>query len=185
MKKFKLIAIALACVLVFSGVYFLYNNLSDKYTPETLLGEEQQNPTEARKKAPDFTVFDFEGNAVSLSDMVGKPVVVNFWASWCPPCKAEMPDFEEMYEKYGEDIHFMMVNMTDGMQETLDSAKNYVDESGFSFPVYYDTELSAAYAYRVNSLPATYFIDKDGYPVTYAKGMLSKSRLQKGISMLK
>ena len=112
-----------------------------------------------------------------LSDLRGKPVVVNFWASWCSPCKREMPDFEDAFLTYGEDVHFMMVNITDGRRETVETAKAFIEEAGYIFPVYYDTELNAAITYGVNSIPASYFVDAEGHAVTYAAGVLNRETL--------
>ncbi|MBP3544577.1 MAG: TlpA family protein disulfide reductase, partial [Lachnospiraceae bacterium] len=89
---------------------------ADKQEAATTVEEETTEPEKV--PAPDFTVIDAEGNEVKLSDMRGKPVVVNFWASWCGPCKMEMPEFEEVYKELGDEVHFMMVNLTDGWQET-------------------------------------------------------------------
>ena len=184
-------------IVVIGGAALLYNFLKDHVETEQLLveesvnenkntednGEKENEPAELTK-AFDFTVYDEEGNAVKLSDFEGKPVVLNFWASWCGPCKSEMPDFEEAYGEYGEEIQFLMVNMTDGYQETIESAKKLITDSGYTFPVYYDTDLEAAKAYSVYSIPVTYFIDKDGYMTAYAQGALDKATLQKGIDLI-
>ena len=135
-------------------------------------------------KAPDFTVVDGTGAEVKLSDFVGKPVVLNFWASWCPPCKAEMPDFEEAYKKYKDDVVFMMVDMTDGVQETVDQAQAHIASCGYTFPVYFDTNSEAAYAYYVSSIPQTFFIDAGGNLVAYADSMIDAAALEKGIGMI-
>ena len=149
----------------------------------TASGEGQDASEEnSVQQAPDFTVTDYDGEEVRLSDYFGKPIVVNFWASWCPPCKAEMPDFEEAYKTHSE-VQFLMVNMTGG-RETLESAKEHVESQGYTFTVLFDTEYSAAYAYYVNSLPATYFIDAEGNLVAYATGMLDAETLEKGIAMI-
>ena len=149
----------------------------------TASGEGQDASAEnSVQQAPDFTVTDYDGEEVRLSDYFGKPIVVNFWASWCPPCKAEMPDFEEAYKTHSE-VQFLMVNMTGG-RETLESAKEHVESQGYTFTVLFDTEYSAAYAYYVNSLPATYFIDAEGNLVAYATGMLDAETLEKGIAMI-
>ena len=134
--------------------------------------------------APDFTVYDIDGDAVSLSDFIGKPVIINFWASWCGPCKMEMPEFEEKYEELGGDIQFLMVNLTDGNRETRETAISYIEESGYTFPLYFDTDQDAAYTYGVYSIPSTYFIGADGSAVAMAQGAIDGSILDRGISMI-
>lgn len=150
-------------------------------TKETTQASESEQQLQ---KAPDFVVTDMDGNEVKLSDFQGKPVIVNFWASWCGPCKSEMPDFEEMYQQYGEEIYFVMVNMTDGSRETVEVASEFIAEQGYTFPVYYDTEYSAAITYGVTSIPATYFIDAQGNAVAYARSAIDAETLQMGIDMI-
>lgn len=135
-------------------------------------------------KLIDFTVKNGEMEDVTLSSFVGKPIVLNFWASWCSPCKSEMPEFQKLYEELGEEVEFVIVNLTDGKRETVETASAFLEKEGYSFPVYYDTEQEAAYAYYVNSIPTTYFIDKDGYIITYAQGALEENTLRKGIGMI-
>jgi len=134
--------------------------------------------------APDFTVYDSEGNQVHLSDFFGKPIILNFWASWCGPCKMEMPDFNTAYATYKEEISFLMINMTDGSRETIETASSFITEQGYSFPVFYDTDYSAAITYSATSLPTTYFIDANGNLIAHAKGAIDADTLQKGIDMI-
>ena len=149
-------------------------------TPAHTHGEEdaELNP------APDFTVYDKNGKPVKLSDMKGTPVVLNFWASWCPPCKAEMPDFDEIAKEYEGKVAFMMVNLTDGQRETQSSAQAFIDSMGYTFPVYFDLDSEAAYAYGIQSIPNTFFIDSDGNLVAYVDQMIDGDTLRRGISMI-
>ena len=152
---------------------------------------EEESPAETEAPAqeeapaaPDFTVLDTDGQEVRLSDMQGTPVVLNFWASWCPPCKSEMPDFEEASKTYEGKVAFMMVNLTDGGRETVDTAKAYIEEQGYTFPIYFDTQQEAAIGYGVVSIPTTYFIDAQGGVVAYGQGALDQSALEQGIGMI-
>lgn len=190
MKKYgKLLIIVIVSVVLFIGACFLYGVLKENYAPDLFSDRSTDTQTDdqetaADQTAPDFTVLDENGNKVKLSDYFGKPVILNFWTSWCYYCKEEMPDFNEAYHN-NPDIQFLMVNVTDGKQETISSAKKFIEDSGYDFPVFYDTELNAATAYGASGLPMTVFIGKDGKLVTYARGMLSAENLGRGIGLLK
>ena len=190
-SKKKILIIAVVFVLLFAGAFLLYNKLSGRVAPDQLAAEDEaQNQDEesdgqqAKVKAPDFVVYDKDGNKVGLSDYLGKPVVLNFWASWCGPCASEMPDFEEAYKERGDKIQFLMINLTDGYQETMESATEYIQEQGFTFPVFYDTESNAANTYATYSIPMTFFIDSEGYMVARATGALDGATLKKGLDMI-
>ena len=193
-KRENIIILVLVFVLLIGGASVLYTQLSKDDAPDGLLiqgDQENQNDTSGTDdtkwqltKAPDFTVYDGSGNKVNLSDYVGKPIGLNFWASWCGPCQSEMPDFHEKYLELGNEIHFLMVNMTGG-RETLSSAKAFVSEKGYTFPVFYDTDSDAAMTYSVYSLPTTYFIDAEGHLIAQATGAVSADTLRRGIEMIK
>ena len=178
MKKWTWILIAVVLVGLVGGASVLYNQLSVDYAPQQMVTQPVVN------LAPDFTVSDMDGNEVKLSDFFGKPIVLNFWASWCGPCQYEMPDFEEAYKELGEDIEFLMVNLTDGYSETVSSAKAFLENSGYTFPVYFDTLSDAAKTYQVYSIPCTYFLDADGALVTKTVGMISADALRQGIDLI-
>lgn len=189
----------LVFVLLIGGAYVLYNQLGSQMDMPQLAtqsgqaqdeaGDNQAEAGESEDKAesalaPDFTVYDLNGNPVKLSDYRGKPVVLNFWSSRCGPCQMEMPDFQEAYEDLGEEIHFLMVNVTDGSWDTVDSASAFIAENNYTFPVFYDTDISAASAYGVSSLPTTYFIDAEGNGVAYGMGAMDMDTLMSGIEMI-
>ncbi|NLB15695.1 MAG: TlpA family protein disulfide reductase [Clostridiales bacterium] len=128
--------------------------------------------------APDFTVKDSDDNNVKLSDKFGKPIIVNMWATWCGPCLAELPAFNKLAQTYKDDITFMMVNLTDGSYDTVDAVKEFADNNGYTFPVYYDTEANASNAYSVFSIPLTIFIDENGNVKEQHTGTMSEEVLQ-------
>lgn len=210
-KKILLsLCLAFAALLVIAGV--LYNTLADSVqlsglvtvpreteVPATQAATQPptetiaEDPTEASEThptepaiypAPDFIMLDMEGNEVALASFFGKPIILNFWASWCGPCKMEMPDLQKFYEEYGENVHFLMVNCTDGSRETVDTAKAFLEDSGYTFPVYFDTTSLGAYTYGASSIPLTYFIDGEGNLLAYYRGAMGENILQQGIDLL-
>ena len=189
-KILKLLIWVLAFAVVIVGAAVLYNRFSGEVnlggiatTPQVV--EDPTGATEEKgSEAPDFTVYDQEGNAHKLSDFRGKPVLLNFWASWCGPCQMEMPDFQKFYESHGDKVHFIIVNLTDGQQETVETASTFVAEKGYTFPVYYDTDIDAAAKYGVSAVPVSYFIDAEGYFTAWAQGALSADMLQQGMDLL-
>ena len=189
-KLLKLLALVLAFAVVIAGAYLLYNQLSGKVSLGGLASAPQSTQSSgdetepAAPQAPDFTVYDKDNNPVKLSDFRGKPVILNFWASWCGPCVSEMPEFQNFYDQYGEDIHFVLVNLTDGSQETVETASKFVSDQGYTFPIYFDKDLDAAAAYGVNAVPVTYFLDAEGYLVVWAQGALTADMLQQGVDKL-
>ena len=206
MKKNKtFILLAVLLVILIGGAGFFYNKLISAYKTDTLTETSQaaENETEseetedsqtsseetdsgenAAETAPDFTMTNASGEEVKLSDFFDKPVVLNFWASWCGPCKSEMPHFEDAYQKYGEDINFVIVNLTDGARETVENASDFIEEQGYTFPLYFDTNTEGAMTYGTYSIPVTYFIGADGVPVAQANGALDAATLQKGLDMI-
>ena len=203
--KIKTVLEIILLVVFIGAAYFAYTTLSNNYRPDNNLmpsknstnqtendktGQKESDTTEKQEEekiaAPNFTVYDMEGNEVKLSDYTGKkPIILNFWASWCPYCVEEMPYFEESYKTYGDEIEFFMIDCVDGSRETKEKGQKFIKENKYTFPVYFDTENSAIPAYEASSLPTSVFIDKDGNVIAYQTGRLTKEMLQKGIDLIK
>ena len=192
----------LAILLIVGFVGFLtisywgYNSLKSKYSEKDIINEIEKNDNlkiefkdsskESEKlEAKDFVVYDENLKEVKLSDYKGTPVVLNFWASWCPPCKSEMPSFNEMSKKYSKDeVSILMINLTDGQRETMSIAKKYIKDNNYNMKVLFDNEMNAANIYNISAIPRTIFIDKDGYIVKDESGAISKEELESQIKLL-
>lgn len=112
--------------------------------------------------APDFQLMDLQGNEASLSDYRGKKVIMNFWASWCPPCRVEMPHMEKIHQDYkDEDIVILSVNLT-STESSDDRAGAFVSEHGLTFPVLLDEQGNVQQQYKIRSYPTTVFVQSDG-----------------------
>lgn len=152
--------------------------------PSSTEGSSPTEPVISENAIPDFRVLDWEGNPVQLYDLLDKPVVINFWATWCNPCCSELPDFDAAYQKYGKDVNFLMVNLTDGQRDTMERVQAFVTDNGFTFPVYFDTEYNAAINYGVSSIPMTVIAYSGGEPYGYKIGTLSAEALEQALDEL-
>jgi cytochrome c biogenesis protein CcmG, thiol:disulfide interchange protein DsbE len=132
--------------------------------------------------APDIILLNLDNQTVQLADYSGHPVVVNFWASWCPPCRAEMPAFQKIYTQYeSQGLVILAVNS----QESRATAADFAQDHSLTFPILLDEDGKVSKDYRVASLPATFFIDKSGYidDVIYG-GPISEAILQVKVEKL-
>jgi len=182
-KKLKLMGfVAVSALAVFAAV-FAYNRFAGQI----------EMPVAApagdipRIAALDFAMTDWDGNSLRFSDIVAgqQPIVLNFWASWCPACRSESPVFQEAYLEMGGEIKFVKLNLVDGARETVESGKRYVEEGGFTFPVYFDTEREGVFGYGLRSIPLTLFIDREGYIVTAINGPVTETTLRMGIDFIR
>ena len=130
--------------------------------PATAANSSQQ-PASPRQgfTAPDFTLDLLGGGKVTLSDLRGKAVVVNLWASWCPPCRAEMPAIQKVYQDY-KDLGLVVLGVNTTNQDNEADAAAFVREYGLTFPIPLDRDGSVSVRYELRGLPTTFFIDRKG-----------------------
>ncbi|MBQ7433507.1 MAG: TlpA family protein disulfide reductase [Lachnospiraceae bacterium] len=145
---------------------------------ENTAATESVTEEDAVDLAPDFVVYNREGAEVRLSDYIGKPVMVNFWATWCGPCQSELPVFDTAYQEYGEEIEFLMIDLTDSVSETKEVVEQFVAERGYSFPILFDSEHNAEMTYGVYAIPATIAVHADGTIAQAQVGALTDHVLQ-------
>lgn len=138
---------------------------SDEATPEPTVGLNIGNT------APDFELETLSGKRVKLSDYRGQRVMVNFWATWCPPCRAEMPDIQKFHQA-NDDIVILAINLTQ-TEPGLQQIQDFVDEFGLTFPVLLDVDIQVATAYQIRPIPSSFLIDSNGIIQFSAYGPLT------------
>ncbi len=112
-------------------------------------------------QAPDISLQSSTGDVIALSDFRGQPVLINFWASWCPPCRAEMPAMEQVYKEY-QDQGFVVLAVNATNQDNPSLALSFAEEHNLTFPILLDMEGTASHQYNVQSLPTSFFVDRFG-----------------------
>ncbi|WP_280771474.1 redoxin domain-containing protein [Salipaludibacillus daqingensis] len=182
-------------IVVFVGMigWTLYDTLDWSTTQDTATTDEDGNQLEDENSelppipedeiglgegdyAPDFTLENLEGEEVSLSDFRGeKKVMVNFWATWCPPCRAEMPDMQEMYEEH-DDIEILAINLTE-TEPSVGQVDDFADDFGLTFPILLDHDVEIADVYDIQPVPTSYMIDSQGRVQSIALGALNKEMM--------
>ncbi|MFR1129716.1 MAG: TlpA family protein disulfide reductase [Enterocloster bolteae] len=125
-------------------------------------------PIKEGVQAPDFTGELIDGTSITLSELQGKPVIINFWATWCGPCVKEMPAFERLKDDFGDKIGIIAVNCGDD----AGTVKDFVEENGYTFPVVLDEEYSISMLYPTNSIPYTVVVDAEGRVTHISTGAL-------------
>lgn len=134
--------------------------------------------------APDFSLMTAEGEAIKLSDLRGKKVIVNLWATWCPPCRAEIPDMQAFYEQYkAKDVIILGVNLT-ATESSVENVTAFVKEYGMTFPVLLDIDKQVGNQFQAISIPTSYMIDSKGVIREKFIGPMDQEKMEKMISSM-
>ncbi|MBW9145932.1 TlpA family protein disulfide reductase [Clostridium sp. CM028] len=192
----KLLIVLVAAIIVGVSVHTLntYNasssnsNLSVENTDKSSPNQNNAptkpigiNPKASKTKATDFKLKDLEGKELSLSDLKGKKVFLNFWATWCPPCRSEMPEIEKLYQET-KDSDLVIVAIEIG--EPLDTVKSFIDSNNYNFKVLSDPDQIVAAQYNIASIPTSYFIDVDGNIISKHYGAMNIDQMKEYIKTL-
>jgi cytochrome c biogenesis protein CcmG, thiol:disulfide interchange protein DsbE len=152
-QRFNLIFI----VILLLGVSWIWASATSE---ETTTGGRIPAPR-AGFLAPRFTLQSTTGQNISISELTGRPVLINFWASWCPPCRAEMPAMQRVFEDY-QDQGFVILAINTAYQDNPQEALSFLQEHGITFPVLWDLDGNVSRQYQIRALPSTFFLDADG-----------------------
>lgn len=178
-------------IIVISGMIMLSNGIKSKREADWV---ENQNKVESSQNADtdskedkkiealDFTLYDQYGKEHKLSDYRGKKVFLNFWATWCSPCRSEMPHIEDLYKEYEENSKDVIIlgvaSPNVGKEGDQQYIENFLKENNYTFPVVFDDGGMLSYQYGFSSLPSTLIIDEDGYITKYIPGAMNKSTMK-------
>lgn len=178
-------------IILISGIVMLGNGIKGKKEAEWIKNQNKvensqtnQTDSEESKKIPalDFTLYDQYGKEHKLSDYRGKKIFLNFWATWCPPCRAEMPHIEDLYKEYGENTKDVIIlgvaSPNVGKEGDQQYIEDFLKENNLTFPVVFDDGGILSYEYGLSSLPSTLIIDEDGYITKYVPGAMDKSTMK-------
>ena len=131
-------------------------------------------------RAPEFTLTTLDGTSVASSDLRGKAVLVNFWATWCPPCRSEMPDIESAYQAHRDQFVVLAINDA----EDGGTVKQFVDQFHFTFPILLDRDGAVAKRFQVQALPTSFFIDRNGVIRAANVGQMDRAYIETQIAAL-
>lgn len=169
-QKFtKYIGVGLIIIVLISGISFY---LKTNNSP----GKTQDKPTGTNlgQRAPGFELSNLEGEQVNLSDFRGQYVVLNFWASWCPPCRQEMPELNRFHQQKEE---FVVLGVDIGEEEA--KVNQFITQRGYDYPILLDKDRKVASTYQTTTIPTTYFLNPQGEIEYIKRGLLTKPELEK------
>lgn len=185
MKKSMIAVLVLIGLVVYGGYDYFHKSSSE--TGQIAESGEANLETGILKGrlAPDFALTDLQGNTVHLSDFKGKKVLVNFWATWCPPCRVEMPHMQKFYEDYqSKDVVILGVNLTP-TEKNPDNVQAFVKEQQLTFPIVLDKEGDVMQTYQVVAYPTTFLLDSDGVIREKFQGAINYDIMKEAVSNIK
>ncbi|MGB4587686.1 MAG: TlpA disulfide reductase family protein [Clostridiaceae bacterium] len=191
MKKYGFILWIIVFAAVLGGGYYLSDRLKDKGVEkpvQTISDTPGVSPFEKYKVErgfkPAFTIKNAAGENISLSDYKGQVIILNFWASWCPPCVEEMPELQDIHDSLGDGKVLFAINLTDGQRETREKADKFLAKNGYDMNVLYDTEGKAFMSFGIENIPHTFIIDKEGMVVYSISGETDKATIDALLAMV-
>lgn len=171
-SKLKLLLIIVILVIVIGGGTYLYNVVSDfDFTFDN------RNQTTSKKNMPESIIYDEADNEINTASFKGKPTIINFWTTWCTYCEQEMPSFEKAYNKYKDEVNFVLVDVLDSSEETKENGIEFRNKLNLSMPIYFDRNHQAVQKFGAPGFPTTYFIDKNGDIYKIIISMLTEEKL--------
>lgn len=176
-ERVILLLLALSISLFFLDQYVITQEPEMK-NRTSMSANQADTGIEVGQKAPDFRLKTSKGEIISLSSLKGKNIFINFWASWCPPCKAEMPHVQEFYDNYkNQNIAVLSVNLTH-LDRDEQTVHEFIKRNHLTFPVVYDTRGEVDEVYQANTIPTSYIIDQNGIIQHRIVGPVSTDRLK-------
>ena len=191
-KKLKVLLVLLFVVWTVSGVVF-GQRLLTLDEPEQADVSEQADAADGQDVAAittladhDATIYTEQGEPLLLSEIADdKPLVINFWATWCPYCVEELPDFQKIYAEFGDRVNFAFVDVADGQRERVEDAAAWLVEKGFDdLPAYYDTSLEAVGAFGATAYPTTVIVSDKGEILTVCAGQIDPKLMRQALNSM-
>lgn len=176
------IAIIAVLILAVWGIYDYTKNQTESSNQQQTT-EESEIGIKKGNKAPDFELLNLNGEPVKLSDFTDKKVILNYWATWCPPCRAEMPHMEKFYKDNEKDVVVLAVNLTN-TEQNRDNVSDFVKDFGLTFPIVMDEEGDVSSTYQVIAYPTSYIIDSQGIIQEVFQGAINYDIMEKAISKI-
>lgn len=168
-------------ILVLAILWALVSIINKENNPEAKRANNTEESANINFKRPSFSLKGLDGKEYSTSD-VSVPLVINFWASWCGPCKIEGPELVRLYKKYDGKVQIYAVNLT--TSDSIEGARSFAAEYGFKFPVLLDTKESVSKQYNIQAIPTTYFVNKQGIIVDKITGFSGTKDLEEKFKKL-